>query len=148
MNCSTCQKPNEDILILTSKFWIVTLSSDQAYLGRSYITLNRHCGSLSELEEEEWFDFIDLTKKLESTYKKAFDATLFNWSCLMNNAYQEAPPNPHVHWHFRPRYDHVVNFAEEQFIDSEFGHHYNRDREQRVTPKVREAIIFKIKEHI
>jgi hypothetical protein len=66
----------------------------------------------------------------------------------MNNAYQESSPNPHVHWQFRPRYNHVVNVKGEQFNDPEFGHHYDKDREQRIDRTVKEAILIKIKESL
>ena len=145
MNCISCKKPNNENLITVTKFWSVTLSSNQSYLGRSYVTLKRHCGSLSELELNEWLDFIDLTKKLESAYKKAFDATMFNWTCLMNNTYQEVPPNPHIHWHFRPRYNHDVDVNGKQFNDQEFGHHYSREREQSIDSAVKETVLIKIK---
>lgn len=148
MKCLSCQNPDGKNLIVVTEFWSVTLSSNQSYLGRSYVTLKRHCGSLSELEPNEWLDFIDLIKKLESAFKKAFDATMFNYTCLMNNAYQESPPNPHVHWHFRPRYDHSVDVGGEQFNDPEFGHHYSREREQSTSPEVKEVILSKIKESV
>ena len=148
MNCISCKKPNEKNLIVITKFWIVTLSHNQAYLGRGYITSKRHCNNLSELKPDEWSELHDLIKKLEYTLEKAFNATMFNWTCLMNVAYQESPPNPHVHWHFRPRYDHTVEIAGKQFNDPEFGHHYSRKREQSITPTVREIIIHKIKQHL
>ncbi len=148
MNCLSCTEPADDRLILSTKFWHVTLSSNQSYLGRSYVTLKRHCESLSDLESDEWLDFVELTKKLEHVFKKVFDATLFNWSCLMNNAYQESPAHPHVHWHFRPRYDHEVEIAGVKFVDSEFGFHYDREREQRVDDSVLQEIRIRILQNI
>ena len=67
MKCNSCHIDDTNLIIAT-KFWIITLSSNQAYLGTSYVTLKRHYGSLSELEPDEWSEFIDLTKKLESTF--------------------------------------------------------------------------------
>src|SRR3989344_6640821 len=130
MKCDGCQKTNKDELIFETKFWKIIIAPDQAYIGRCYVTLKRHCGDLAELENSEWSDFIELVKKLESALKKSFDATMFNWTCLMNNAYQHDPPNPHVHWHFRPRYRNIVKFEEDVFEDPEFGHHYNGERRQ------------------
>jgi len=85
-----------------------------------------------------------VVKKLEAVITKAFGAKMFNWSCLMNNAYQNDPPNPHVHWHLRPRYSKRVKFANRWFEDPDFAHHYNRDREERVT----EAMVKKITRQI
>jgi diadenosine tetraphosphate (Ap4A) HIT family hydrolase len=148
MKCIYCEKPNENELIFETEFWQVILSSDQGYLGRCYVILKRHCGDLAELTDEEWLDFSEVVKKLESALKKSFNATMFNWTCLMNNAYQSESPNPHVHWHFRPRYNHKVEFAGLIFEDPEFGHHYDRTRKQEVAKDIKIKILEKIKENL
>lgn len=48
----------------------------------------------------------------------------------MNDAYQEAEPLPHVHWHVRPRYRQPVSFQGREFADPEFGRHYVRNRDE------------------
>jgi diadenosine tetraphosphate (Ap4A) HIT family hydrolase len=93
-------------------------------------------------------DFKELTKTLENLMIKTFRATMFNWSCLLNDAYLSRIPNPHVHWHFRPRYDHDVKFAEITFKDPDFGYHYNRERKQKLNEIVRGKIIKKLKENL
>ena len=148
MKCISCNPSDETNFIIASKFWIVTLSGDQANLGRSYIVSKRHCSSLSELNTDEWSELHGLIQKLDTTIKKAFGASMINLTCLMNTAYQESPPNPHVHWHFRPRYDHGVGVAGEQFDDPDFGRHYDRERQQRVNPKILQTILQKIKENL
>lgn len=120
-----------DYTILESGYWKVVLAvKDQRYLGRSVVVMHEPKESLGELTEEEWIDLRTIIKVFEDTLKKSFGATMFNWSCLMNNAYQEDDPKPQVHLHVRPRYDKSVEFAGTQFFDHEFGHHYNRDPEQ------------------
>ena len=52
-------------------------------------------------------------------------ATMFNWSCLMNDAYKHENPHPHLHFHVRPRYKNPININDKVFYDSEFAHHYN-----------------------
>ena len=127
MSCDVCPFLNNFGRTITqTKYWKVDINDNQEYLGRCYVALKRHCGSLSELNKEEWFNFASLTKKLESCFKKTFDAKLLNWTCLMNNAFKEKPYNPHVHWHVRPRYDKEVKLAGVTFRDPEFGHHYAR----------------------
>ena len=88
-------------------------------------------------------------KKLEKSVKRAFDADLFNWTCLMNLAYLNNPPNPHVHWHFRPRYHHLIKFSGLTFKDPEFGHHYSREHERsfEVTTTIQQKIIEEIKKY-
>lgn len=80
----------------------------------------------------------------------AFGAEMFNWGCLMNNAYKPEieKPYPHVHFHFRGRYRKSVKFAGELFVDEEFGHHYDRTKERHVSPAVFDAIRKRILEEI
>ena len=72
--------------VYETEFWLIKLSPEQTYLGRSVIVLKRKCGEFSGLTHEEAIDFIDnVVKKLENGYKDAFGAVMFNWCCLMNN---------------------------------------------------------------
>ena len=114
-----------DRQIFESKYWEVTLSGDQLYLGRSYVTCKTKRTSLSELSEEEFFDLHGVIKKYESLLKKTFGATLFNWACLMNHAYREKPYTPQVHFHVRPRYEEEVVIGRRVFKDKNFGNHYS-----------------------
>lgn len=140
---------DEEIIIFETKFWKVILSDDQAYLGRCVIVLKRDCGEMSNLTSDEWMDFhTNIVKKLETTFKKAFDATMFNWTCLMNNAFKAENPKPHVHWHFRPRYNHNVKFEGGQFQDLEFAHHYNRERKNFVSKELLKKISEEVKKHL
>lgn len=139
----------ESKTIYETEFWTVSLTTDQAYLGRSVIWLRRECASLSEVSSEEWLDFHqNIVKKLESAYKKVFSATMFNWTCLMNHAYKKNPPKPLVHWHFRPRYNKDVTFAGELFQDLEFAHHYDRKREKIVSPEIIQKISESLKKYL
>ena len=131
MNCDVCPFLNNFGRTITqTKFWKVDINENQEYLGRSFVSLKRHCGSLSELTKDEWLDFSELVRKLESCFKRTFDAKLINWSCLMNNAFKEKTANPHIHWHVRPRYERDVKFAGLTFKDPEFGSHYSRGQDR------------------
>ena len=139
----------EEFMLFETKFWKVILSDEQSYLGRCVILLKRDCGELSNLKSEEWLDFNEnIVKKLESTFKKVFDATMFNWTCLMNNAYQKENPKPYVHWHFRPRYNHNVKFGEEEFHDPDFAHHYNRERKNFISKELLKKIFNEVKKYL
>src|SRR3989344_1728839 len=99
MECKFCGKPgNKKNFIFETKHYDLFLSDNQYYLARCVIRLKRHAASLSELDKAEWLDFHELVKKVESSFKKAFDATLFNWSCNMNHSFQSKPYIPHVHF--------------------------------------------------
>lgn len=148
-NCSICKildtSKND---ILTTDHWVIALAPDQGYLGRCYVTLREHKDSLGSLTNKEWGEFALITKQLENACKKAFGAEPFNWACMMNNAYQVKPPLPHVHWHFRPRYEKPVQVNNVTFADSQFGFHYDREQRRRVTDETFQAILKGIKESL
>lgn len=147
--CLGCESSTQDPnFIYQTEYWKVLLHPDQAYLGRCIVTSNRHVGDLADLNFEEWVGYHQVIKQIERGLKKAFKVTLFNWGCLMNNAYQEEPYNPHVHWHVRPRYDHKVEVGGLVFEDQEFGNHYTHERSQIVTPEIQQLIINQIKDNL
>lgn len=139
------------MIIRETEYWKIELNSDQVYLGRCVIIAKRKVNSLSELTKEEWEDFSEIVKRLESTLKKVFGARMFNWTCLMNNAfkterYENKIAEPHVHWHFRPRYNKPINFGNENFEDKEFAHHYDNKKHKEVSKELLTKIANKIKE--
>jgi|SRR3989344_4593219 len=148
MNCFFCTDQDAENKIDQSEYWNIYLSNNQTYLGRCLIALKRHASDLAELEKVEWQDFINLVERIEKSMTRSFEPTLFNWACLMNNAYQEIIPNPHVHWHLVPRYSHVVEFDGEIFEDLEFGHHYNSQKSKNIPPNLRQILISRIKKNL
>lgn len=147
MKCEMCDFSKEiQHKIFETTYWVVNISNNQGYLGRSVVILKRHAGDLIELKPAEWKDLMKLIKKMEAALRKSFGATMFNWTCLMNNAYKKNPPNPHVHLHFIPRYNHKVKFGDIMFEDPEFAHFFNRERKISVSADVEQQIISKIKE--
>jgi len=127
---------------------VIILAPDQGYLGRAYVTLRDHKSSLGELSEAEWQDYAVIVKRVENACKQGLGATLFNWSCLMNNAYQNKPYMPHVHWHFRPRYENPVIVNSVTFEDPEFGFHYDREQKHTVDKETFAMILEKIKAYL
>ncbi len=148
-NCDICaflEKPKHQIF-LTDR-WSVGLGNKQAYLGRAYVTLRAHKGSLGELDGDDWREFEGLVRKLESAYSKAFSAVPLNWGCFMNNAFQEDPAHPHVHWHIFPRYKQPPTLAGITFDDPFYGHHYNPKAERNVSDEVVEQIAEKLRPYL
>ncbi len=138
-----------EVFLYETDFWKIILIDNQSYFGRSIVILKRECGELSKISPQEWVDFHEnVVKKLESVFKKIFNATMFNWTCLMNNAFKAENPKPRVHWHFRPRYKKEVKFAGEQFQDLDFAHHYNRKRKMIVSKNILEKISKEVKKHL
>jgi len=147
MSCYSCEHTRTDVpnFITQNKHWDVFLNSEQTYLGRMIVVARRHVESLSELTVDEQNDFFNMVRILEKAVINAFGADLSNWTCLMNDAYQEPNPKPHVHWHLRPRYSHAVSINGMDFIDPEFGHHYSRERKVNVDENMVIAITQKIR---
>lgn len=126
-DCDVCIAiPKNVYVLLETEHWVVSLAQDQTLLGRSYVTAKTHTSSIRELSKEQWDDLHCVMATFEKAVTNAFGAVLFNWACLMNDAYKEAanPQSPHVHWHARPRYSTPVTIHGETFTDEHFGKHY------------------------
>lgn len=121
-----------DTIIKETGHWKVFLHPNQAYLGYSIVRLRRDAGSLSELTAEEWSGLHDVIVWFESAFRKV-GAEMFNWTCLMNDAYKADSPEPHVHLHVRPRYRKPVSVRGEVFEDPDFAHHYDKTRKKEVS---------------
>jgi diadenosine tetraphosphate (Ap4A) HIT family hydrolase len=119
--CKKLEKYNFGDYICNTKHWIVFLAPQQSNIGTCVVALNRPAEDLSSLTSEEWTEFGKLVGSLEFSVKQSFGVTMYNWGSLMNASYLEKPPNPHVHWHFIPRYNHEVEFDGLTFEDPYFG---------------------------
>ena len=147
-NCDWCNLSEEEkrFQVYERTFWSVYLSDEQDYIGRCILVLKRHCGSMTELTEDEWEDLRHLICKVETCLKTILGAALCNWSCLMNSFYKESEPNPHLHIHVRPRYDKPVMVNGSTYIDSEFGHHYAVHKSGSISVKDKEELCTRLKE--
>jgi diadenosine tetraphosphate (Ap4A) HIT family hydrolase len=141
--------PSSEALIFETPYWQVLLSRDQTYFGRCYIPLKRSCGDLALLTSEEVLDFHQyVVGPLEQIFRGAFNATMFNWSCLMNNAYQVPDPKPQVHWHFRPRFAQPVVLDGFHYKDPNFGHHYLSTDDTVLESALRQQVIATLQTHL
>ena len=66
--CEWCAYKENKWLLYKSLHWSVYLADVQDYVGRCILVLNRHCGSLSELNISEWIEYskynlLDVVKK-------------------------------------------------------------------------------------
>jgi diadenosine tetraphosphate (Ap4A) HIT family hydrolase len=82
----------------------------------------------------EWMDLQAVIRELEAAAVHRLGATHVTWAALMNNAYQLDDPQPHVHWHVRPRYVAPTTVGDVEMVDAEFGHHHARDLERELQP--------------
>ncbi len=103
-----------------SKNWnVIFCDWCQEFVGYCIISSNKE--TLSDLSYEEWIELGKLEKELERVCKKVFKATMFNFACLMNNAYRDNE-TPHVHFHFIPRYKEEINIFNKKYKDKHFGY--------------------------
>ena len=93
----------------------------QEFVG--YCILSSDKEALSDLEPEAWEELGKLEKELERVCKKVFGATMFNFACLMNNAYRD-DEKPHVHYHFVPRYKSELKLFNKIYKDKHFGYNF------------------------
>lgn len=148
LKCEYCKIPGTyGDLIYEAEHWQIYLAPSQRYFGTCVVVLKRHCKNLKELKIIEWMEFAEIVDKLETTLKKAFNPTLFNWSCFMNSAYRVNPPHPQVHWHFIPRYNHEIEFEGLKFDDPDFGY-IPRPIERKIPENVMKKITEEIKRNL
>lgn len=78
---------------------------------------------LSDMTSEEWIELGILEKELERVCKKVFNSTMYNFACLMNNAYRDGE-KPHVHFWFVPRYEKETSIVGKKYKDKHFGYNF------------------------
>ena len=102
------------------KYWNVIFGEwCQEFPG--YCIIGNDKETLSELEPEAWIELGQIENELERVCIKLFGATMFNFACLMNNAYRDNE-KPKVHYHFVPRYKNKLNIFSKVYKDKHFGH--------------------------
>ena len=75
------------------------------------------------MTKEEWIELGELEKELERVCTKVFNTTMFNFACLMNNAYRDNE-KPHVHFWFVPRYKNELKLFNKVYKDRHFGYNF------------------------
>jgi diadenosine tetraphosphate (Ap4A) HIT family hydrolase len=151
MNCPICSWSPDNLdylLLLETQYWRICLAPNQSLLGTCVIALKRHTGDLANLTSDELTEWLDVVRKVEASSKVAFGTTMFNWSCYMNRAYRENPPDPHIHWWAVPRYDHAVGFGNWLFEDPHFGNPYDHYRVMNAPKELKLEIVEKMKSHL
>ena len=103
----------------SSNWEIVFVDWCQEFPGQCIISNSKE--SLSDLTNDDWIELGRLEKELERVCKKLFNSTMFNFACLMNNAYRDNE-TPHVHFHFIPRYKKELMLFDKKYKDKHFGY--------------------------
>ncbi len=148
LKCEWCEFKEKEWLLLETLNWPVYLADIQDYVGRCILVLNRHCGSVSELNAYEWLELKDIIDRLETLYTDVLGADMCNWSCLMNSFYKDYNPNPHLHIHVRPRYSKQIVINNHEYRDTEFAHHYALKKEAQLLDNDRSTLFNLMKKHL
>ena len=109
------------ILYKSNNWKVIYCDWCQEFLGQCIISSPKE--SLSDLTNIEWQELGIIEKELERVCQKLFKATMFNFACLMNNAYRDKETS-HVHFHFIPRYKNSVTIFNKQYKDKHFGFNF------------------------
>jgi len=135
-----CQSPEEykKFFIKEYTFWRIELHSNQCYLGRCLIILNRHTENLFDITTNEKDELFTIGSILNNALLKGFNPNILNYSSLGNDM-------RHLHLHIIPRYKNPVTFADTIFTDERWGHNpspYNKNFE--ISDEVYNKIIIEI----
>lgn len=105
--------------LYNGKNWdVIYVDWCQEFPGQCIVSCDKQ--SLSDLTSEDWIELGMIEKELERVCKLIFGATMFNFCCLMNNAYRDNEI-PHVHFQYLPRYKGTRNILGKEYIDRHFG---------------------------
>jgi len=116
MGCIFCDGKLEKYLIKKFDYWTVYLNENQYYLGRVYVTLNRHGPeSTTELTDQEWQEFKRVIDKITKVLKYLYKYDLMNYATLQN------VDRNHFHMHLIPRYIDARIVYGEEFKDELWG---------------------------
>ena len=108
--------------LYTSDNWEVIFGKwSQEFPGYCIISSKKE--KLSDLTTEEWIELGSLEKELERVCNKVLSPTMYNFACLMNNAYRDNE-TPHVHYHFVPRYKEETIIVGKKYKDKHFGYNF------------------------
>ena len=108
--------------LYNGKYWNV-IYGDWCQEFPGYCIISSNKGKLSDLTPEEWIELGTLEKELERICNKVLKPTMYNFACLMNNAYRDNE-TPHVHYHFVPRYKDKTTILNKQYKDKHFGYNF------------------------
>jgi diadenosine tetraphosphate (Ap4A) HIT family hydrolase len=100
---------------------VVFVNWCQEFPGDCIVSCNKE--KLSDLTNEDWIELGLIEKELERVTKKLFNATMYNFACLMNNAYRDHE-KPHVHFWFVPRYENEIELFGKKYKDKHFGYNF------------------------
>ena len=140
MQCQLCENPERyvDWEIKKFPFWTIYIHPNQCYLGRCFVTLNRHLDDFFDITKEEGDEYFSVIRKLRDVTNELFEPNLFNYAVLQNNL-------NHVHLNFMPRYKEIKTVNGTQFIDERWGNNYSPYNKNY---QISDVLLFEIRDKI
>lgn len=128
----TIIKAPNDIQIFQFDHWELFLHPHQNYIGRVYLWAKRpDLVDMMDMNSDEWKSLQIIGPQIRNALQKAFNPDHFNYASLGNIT-------RHLHIHFIPRYQKIVNFENTVFEDKRWANDYEPyDREFHVSHDVK-----------
>jgi ATP adenylyltransferase len=99
----------ESLCLYKSKNALVILNKYPYNSGHIMVLPARHCGDLTELSDDEYFEMHKLIRKIIEIIKKEYNIKGLNIGLNMGSVAGAGIPE-HLHWHIIPRWHGDTNF--------------------------------------
>ncbi len=99
-------------LLKEYKYWYLLIRKKQKNIGSCVVILKEHAFPLQQVSPEAMAEYATITREIELSLQKSFDAYLVQHLCLMF-------VDKHIHFHLLPRYKEVFNFENKEWIDNQ-----------------------------
>jgi diadenosine tetraphosphate (Ap4A) HIT family hydrolase len=124
------------------EYWTVYVHANQGYLGRCYVWCKREDAlDLPDATNEEQQELFIILRGLEQAILNVFKADMLNYAFLGNETH-------HLHGHVIPRYSNPFDFEGVTFVDNNWGHNYNTDKDFTTSPELLQSVMTKLKENL
>ena len=132
--CVFCQAQSmgpclESLVVYQNSLAMVVLNKFPYNTGHTLIIPNRHCGELTQLEQEEYTEVMSLLRRAVNALQKSYGCPGLNIGLNQGSVAGAGIPE-HLHWHIVPRWHGDTNFfpliAETKVIPENLEQSYNR----------------------
>jgi len=140
--CEFCNDEFEDAWVKNYEFWNLQLHTNQYYLGRCIVKLNRHAVDITEMSQKERQElFTIIVPEVKEALDELFGPDFYNYASLGNSS-------RHLHFHIIPRYSSKREFAGRTFKDENWDSHWKPDYDTDISQEVLQEIIETLSKHL
>lgn len=123
----------QPVAVAEDEHWVVALNENQASLGRVYLVLKRHEVDVASLTSAEQSSLWQWTSAVKRALDALFEPDHYNYMFLMNLT-------AHAHFHIYPRYKESRTFGDAEFVDSQWGGHYDPAENRRLDDSLQSTL--------